>query len=498
MIYLMSNKKWYLNNFVVAVLLIVTAVSFSACWLKGSQGPQGPAGQDGSNLIVTYMDYLDYIWDHNVNNVKGEYSNNKDLFYVNFPKDHLTEKGPQGPAGDLTFAQASNLAVQSAVDIVANRKGSNDWSSGQVGSGVIYQLELNTGAGSDRYTGNGFIITNYHVIARYMKNGGLVVANEVYVHLYGQSNVHIPVRVIGGSPDYDIAILELKGTDNKYKSNGNEYSLTMDGTTVHTVRQVINSRVATDPANDAIRPVSLPGKTSGFYGELTLGSSIFAVGNPLGYHMSVTEGVVSVTSEIIKLPYLDESIKGDQNNRVMRISSGINPGNSGGGVFNLSGQLVGIVQARMYYADNTYNLPVDAMAYAIPLDIAARVADQIITRGKGITNADNAVLCATIDDKFAVSAINIKATYDGFKLTMSEQAKITKKGSTTFEPDTIITSITVGPVVNQSGTNVVMGTPQPITRAWLVEILLVEAYGNGKGIVITGTYNGVPVTWTKT
>ena len=75
---------------------------------------------------------------------------------------------------------------------------------------------------------------------------------------------------------------------------------------------------------------------------ITVGERVNAIGNAAGGGISVTEGILSVDSEIISVK--DDDIV--QSYRVMRVDAAINSGNSGGGLFDSSGELIGIVNAK--------------------------------------------------------------------------------------------------------------------------------------------------------
>jgi serine protease Do len=85
---------------------------------------------------------------------------------------------------------------------------------------------------------------------------------------------------------------------------------------------------------------------------------------------SVTSGIVSVDSENISMLASDGVTEVDR--RVMRIDTSVNHGNSGGGLFNVCGEVIGIVSAKIVLDD------VENIGYAIPSNLAKNVADNII------------------------------------------------------------------------------------------------------------------------
>lgn len=127
--------------------------------------------------------------------------------------------------------------------------------------------------------------------------------------------------------------------------------------------------VGTDTTNDvAVLKVKATGLTPAVYGnsdQLNVGDLAVAIGNPLGeLGGTVTAGIISATDR--KLSIDGKSMK------LLQTDSSINPGNSGGGLFNGDGQLIGIVVAKSSGSD------VEGLGFAIPVNTAASVAQQLI------------------------------------------------------------------------------------------------------------------------
>ena len=108
--------------------------------------------------------------------------------------------------------------------------------------------------------------------------------------------------------------------------------------------------------------------TLGNSAELILGQEVAAIGNPLGrLGGTVTDGIISCLSRTIAFDGVPMTL--------IQHSAGISPGSSGGGLFNLYGQLVGIVNGK------TAGTGVESISYAIPIDLALDRATQIIEKG---------------------------------------------------------------------------------------------------------------------
>ena len=102
--------------------------------------------------------------------------------------------------------------------------------------------------------------------------------------------------------------------------------------------------------------------------DLVVGEDILAIGNPLGsLGGTVTEGMISATAREISV--------GGTNMTLLQVSAPINPGNSGGGLFNLAGELVGVVNAKMSSEE------IEGLGFAIPIDTAYTIILELIDHG---------------------------------------------------------------------------------------------------------------------
>ena len=103
--------------------------------------------------------------------------------------------------------------------------------------------------------------------------------------------------------------------------------------------------------------------------KVTLGSTTIAIGNPLGtLGGTVTSGIVSSTNRIIRT---DDGFDRD----LIQTDAAVNSGNSGGGLFNVEGQLIGIVNAKFSATG------VEGLAFAIPANTAKSIAQGLIEKG---------------------------------------------------------------------------------------------------------------------
>jgi len=167
---------------------------------------------------------------------------------------------------------------------------------------------------------NGYILTNYHVIEQ-----AFLSDLEVTVMLHDGSSYS--ASIVGVEEPNDVAVLKI------------------------------------DAHN--LSPATL-GDSDNIY----VGDRVYAVGNPLGeLEFSMTTGHVSALDRVISTGNGADSIN------MFQIDAAVNSGNSGGPVYNAQGQVIGIVTAK--YSDTG----VEGIGFAIPINDAASIANDLITKG---------------------------------------------------------------------------------------------------------------------
>lgn len=204
-----------------------------------------------------------------------------------------------------------------------------------MGSGVIYDL--------DTAAGDALIVTNYHVVCSADSAGNETISHisdDISVFLYGSeiSTRAIEATYLGGTMEYDIAVLKVEGEE-MLKNTAESKTIAKEVT-------------ACD--SDSV----------------TAGERVYAVGNADGEGISVTAGVVSVEAEDAK--FLASDDKTYITLSEIRFDAAVNPGNSGGGLFNASGELLGIVNGGREVEE------VVGFGYAIPANSALAIAQNII------------------------------------------------------------------------------------------------------------------------
>ncbi|MEM6707651.1 MAG: DegQ family serine endoprotease [Pseudomonadota bacterium] len=140
-------------------------------------------------------------------------------------------------------------------------------------------------------------------------------------------------------------------------------------------RELTAALVGADPRSDLavlkLDAKNLPTVKLGKSKPLKVGEWVLAIGSPFGFDYSVTAGIVSAKGRSLPteanenyVPYIQTDVA-------------INPGNSGGPLFNLKGEVVGI-NSQIYSNSGGFM----GVSFAIPIDVAMEVADQLKDNGR--------------------------------------------------------------------------------------------------------------------
>jgi serine protease Do len=156
-----------------------------------------------------------------------------------------------------------------------------------------------------------------------------------------------------------------------------------DGTT--SIAQLLKYEQETDLALIKINTdVDLPVIQFGTSHDLLRGETVIAIGNPFGYHNTVTVGVISAM-------HRDVPVNGSQEYRdLIQTSADINPGNSGGPLLNVNGDVIGINVAVRVGAQG--------IGFAIPIDKAVQVMTELASACRGDAVDHGLVLEQVNDD----------------------------------------------------------------------------------------------------
>ncbi|MDR1131873.1 MAG: S1C family serine protease [Oscillospiraceae bacterium] len=173
-------------------------------------------------------------------------------------------------------------------------------------------------------TGDGYVVTNYHVISDAYKG-------NYKVSVILSNGDRLDASIVGVEEASDIAVLKINAT-------------------------------------------GLSAATLGNSDKLQVGEMVYAIGNPLGeLSFSMTDGIVSALDRDITTR--DAVTNQATTNNMIQISAAVNEGNSGGPVYNNKGEVIGIVTAK--YADTG----VEGLGFAIPINDVTDIIDQLITQG---------------------------------------------------------------------------------------------------------------------
>lgn len=160
------------------------------------------------------------------------------------------------------------------------------------------------------------------------------------------------------------------------------------------------SIVGSDATSDiAVLKIEATGLTPAVIGDsdaLAVGETVVAVGNPLGtLSNTVTDGIISALNREVTVE--------DNDMTLLQTNASISPGNSGGGLFNANGELIGVVNAKSSYSE------AEGIGFAIPIDSAMEIAQQLIENGAVIRPALGVKILDVMDANTA-SQLGVSAT----------------------------------------------------------------------------------------
>jgi serine protease Do len=225
--------------------------------------------------------------------------------------------------------------------------------------------------------------------------------------------------------------------------------------------KVLGSDPKTDVAVLKIDAKNLPTVPIGNTRNLKVGEWVLAIGEPYGLESTVTAGVVSAKGRSI-----------DQNGvQFIQTDVAVNPGNSGGPLFNTRGEVVGI-NSQIYSETGGYQ----GLSFAIPIEVAARIKDEILTTGK-VQHAKLGVTMQDVNQGFA----------DSFKLASPDGALVAnvQRGSAAdragLKPGDVIRKINGQPIVQSGDLSAVVAIAKPGDKVAL------DVWRDGKDMQLTAT-----------
>ena len=135
---------------------------------------------------------------------------------------------------------------------------------------------------------------------------------------------------------------------------------------------LVGEDTTSDIAVVKIDATGLTPATVGDSDSLKVGQSVMAVGNPLGeLGGTVTGGMISALNRSVTI----QSSGSTNTMSLIQMDASVSPGNSGGGLFNMNGELIGIVNAKSSSSD------AEGLGFAIPINDAIKVAQELMENG---------------------------------------------------------------------------------------------------------------------
>ncbi len=396
----------------------------------GKDGANGTNGMDGKDASITALDlYNEAV----AQGYEGTYFDFiKEYFDVNVSTDYsavIAKNLSQSVSVVCAFEVTKNVTQYVPGQGLVSVPTTETAYSG--GSGVFY--------GINKETGSAYIITNYHVVYNQESNDEDHISDDINVYLYGGeiSGQGIKATYVGGSMNYDIALLYVEN-------------------------------------NDAIKSEDISAVTFADSNTVSVGETAIAIGNAEGDGISATVGVINVDSEEIELTSADE--KSTIVFRVMRIDTAVNSGNSGGGLFNKDGRLIGIVNAKIISSN------VEGIGYALPSTLVKYVVENILDHQTEGGVVKKCLLGVT------VQTVGSKAIYDkdNGKVSIEETVKVIEVGETALAYGKVqIDDIIKGVKIDRNGDGTVDETYN-LTRSFiLVDLMLTMREGDKLTLVVS-------------
>ncbi|MGY1550930.1 S1C family serine protease [Microbacterium sp. A588] len=297
--------------------------------------------------------------------------------------------------GNTLWAQPAGTAASGPESITVNNPGSVNETTAIATKVLPSVVTIEAAGQSESGSGSGvilsedgYVLTNTHVVTLGGASGDAAIrVTTSDGHLYDAS-------IVGTDPIYDLAVIKLEDAED-------------------------------------LSPIAFTDSS-----EINVGSTAVAVGAPLGLSNSVTTGIVSALNRSIQIASsaLPESADQDAPEEesgqdspfqfdlpgttqrgatqnisisVIQTDAAINPGNSGGALVDSEGKLIGINVAIATAGGSGGEAGSIGVGFAIPSNIAQRVADEIIENGA----ATHGLLGATVQDASSVEDADVAGAY---------------------------------------------------------------------------------------
>jgi putative serine protease PepD len=276
--------------------------------------------------------------------------------------------GVGGGAVGYQLAQSSGSTSSVTVNAPNNPEGLSARADGSIASIAetvlpsVVSLEVSGGGQAGSGSGfivseNGYIITNNHVIEAAANGGSIDVVLK--------DGTRLPGELIGRNADYDLAVVKVDRT-------------------------------------------GLPAVAVGDSATVKVGDQAIAIGSPLGLEGTVTSGIVSALDRPVTAGGADGSETSFIN--AIQTDAPINPGNSGGPLVNAEGQVIGVNSAIASLGGSSGGQAGSiGLGFAIPINTANRIAQEIIRTGTSATP----IIGAEIDFNYSGQGARVQAVTPG-------------------------------------------------------------------------------------
>ena len=253
--------------------------------------------------------------------------------------DSSAASGTAVSSSGMTTSQVSEMVSPSVVVITTEQVVYSQWS-------WYGQNQVESGAGSGVIiSSDGYILTCAHVVSG---------ASQITVTI---GDTDYTATVVGEDDTSDVAVLKIDAT-------------------------------------------GLTPATVGDSDSLSVGDSVLAVGNPLGeLGGTVTSGIVSALNRSV-------TIQGTSSTNTMsliQMDASVSPGNSGGGLFNMNGELIGLVNAKSSSSD------AEGLGFAIPINDAIEVAQDLLENGYVSGRPYMGITYIAVTDSQTAAQLNVNA-----------------------------------------------------------------------------------------
>ena len=253
--------------------------------------------------------------------------------------DSSAASGTAVSSSGMTTSQVSEMVSPSVVVITTEQVVYSQWS-------WYGQNQVESGAGSGVIiSSDGYILTCAHVVSG---------ASQITVTI---GDTDYTATVVGEDDTSDVAVLKIDAT-------------------------------------------GLTPATVGDSDSLSVGDSVLAVGNPLGeLGGTVTSGIVSALNRSV-------TIQGTSSTNTMsliQMDASVSPGNSGGGLFNMNGDLIGLVNAKSSSSD------AEGLGFAIPINDAIQVAQDLLENGYVSGRPYMGITYIAVTDAQTAAQLNVNA-----------------------------------------------------------------------------------------